>query len=46
MRIDERISSGAEPSFSFEFFPPRTDEGERNLGRALAELSRLDPTFV
>ena len=32
---------GAEPSFSFEFFPPRTDEGERNLGRALAELSRL-----
>ena len=46
MRIDERISTGAEPSFSFEFFPPRTDEGERNLGRALAELSRLDPTFV
>jgi methylenetetrahydrofolate reductase (NADPH) len=46
MRIDERIASGAEPSFSFEFFPPRTDEGERNLGRALAELSRLEPTFV
>jgi methylenetetrahydrofolate reductase (NADPH) len=46
MRIDERIASDAEPSFSFEFFPPRTDEGERNLGRALAELSRLHPTFV
>jgi methylenetetrahydrofolate reductase (NADPH) len=46
MRIDERIASGGEPSFSFEFFPPRTDEGERNLGRALAELSRLNPTFV
>ncbi len=46
MRIDERIASDAEPSFSFEFFPPRTDEGERNLGRALAELSRLAPTFV
>jgi methylenetetrahydrofolate reductase (NADPH) len=46
MRIDERLASGAEPSFSFEFFPPRTDEGERNLGRALAELSRLRPTFV
>jgi methylenetetrahydrofolate reductase (NADPH) len=45
MRIDERLASG-EPSFSFEFFPPRTDEGERNLGRALAELSRMDPTFV
>jgi methylenetetrahydrofolate reductase (NADPH) len=46
MRIDERIAAGSEPSFSFEFFPPKTDEGERNLGRALAELSRLDPTFV
>jgi methylenetetrahydrofolate reductase (NADPH) len=46
MRIDERIAAGTEPSFSFEFFPPRTDEGERNLGRALAELSRLGPTFV
>jgi methylenetetrahydrofolate reductase (NADPH) len=46
MRIDERIAGHPEPSFSFEFFPPRTDEGERNLGRALAELSRLQPTFV
>jgi methylenetetrahydrofolate reductase (NADPH) len=46
MRIDERLAGGGEPSFSFEFFPPKTDEGERNLGRALAELSRLRPTFV
>ena len=46
MRIDERLAGGGEPSFSFEFFPPRTDEGERNLGRALGELSRLGPTFV
>jgi methylenetetrahydrofolate reductase (NADPH) len=46
MRIDERIQAGTEPSFSFEFFPPKTDEGERNLGRALADLSRLQPTFV
>jgi methylenetetrahydrofolate reductase (NADPH) len=46
MRIDEHLAAGAEPSFSFEFFPPRTDEGERNLGRALAELARMDPTFV
>ena len=46
MRIDERLAAGSEPSFSFEFFPPRTDEGERNLGLALAELARLEPTFV
>src|SRR5215218_113200 len=46
MRIDERIASGAEPAFSFEFFPPKTDDGEANLDAALAELARLDPTFV
>jgi methylenetetrahydrofolate reductase (NADH) len=46
MRIDERIASGADPAFSFEFFPPRTPEGEANLETALAELARLDPTYV
>src|SRR3954462_14056915 len=46
MRIDERIASGAEPAFSFEFFPPKTDEGEANLANALQELARLEPSFV
>ena len=46
MRIDERISGDGGPSFSFEFFPPRTEDGERNLAAALAELSYMDPTFV
>jgi methylenetetrahydrofolate reductase (NADPH) len=46
MRIDERIASGAEPAFSFEFFPPRTEEGEANLAQALSALATLDPTFV
>ena len=45
MRIDERLTDGA-PSFSFEFFPPKTDDGERNLATALDELSGMDPTFV
>lgn len=31
---------------SFEFFPPRTDEAERDLEKALAELEPLHPTFV
>ncbi|MBW3658949.1 MAG: methylenetetrahydrofolate reductase [NAD(P)H] [Actinobacteria bacterium] len=31
---------------SFEFFPPRTDEGERNLRDTLNELEPLDPSFV
>ncbi len=35
MRIDERIAAGNEPSFSFEFFPPKTEAGTRNLEEAL-----------
>ena len=46
MRIDERIAGANEPSFSFEFFPPKSEEGERNLKTALDELSGMDPTFV
>ena len=32
--------------FSFEFFPARTDEGERQLWQALRELEPLKPDFV
>ena len=47
MRIDERLArANGEPSFSFEFFPPKTEEGEHNLERALEALSRMEPTFV
>jgi methylenetetrahydrofolate reductase (NADPH) len=33
-------------SFSFEFFPPKDDEGARQLWSALRRLERLRPTFV
>jgi methylenetetrahydrofolate reductase (NADPH) len=33
-------------SFSFEFFPPKTPEGERSLWRVLRQLEALRPTFV
>jgi len=46
MRIDEAYRSSTEPVFSFEFFPPKTPEGERNLYAALGELRTLDPAFV
>src|SRR5579875_1051858 len=45
MRIDE-ILAGDGPVFSFEFFPPKTPQGERNLYAALAELKTLEPSFV
>jgi len=34
------------PSYSFEFFPPKDDEGETRLWQAIRELEPLDPTFV
>src|SRR3954466_6925986 len=50
MRILDRLRDAAEkkapPCFSFEFFPPKTDEGEKNLFDALAELKDLQPGFV
>ncbi len=33
-------------AYSFEFFPPKTDEGERQLWQAIRELEPLQPTFV
>jgi methylenetetrahydrofolate reductase (NADPH) len=45
MRIDD-ILAGDGPIFSFEFFPPKTKDGERNLENALAELRTLEPAFV
>src|SRR3712207_1837485 len=45
MRIDE-ILDERRPVFSFEFFPPKTEEGERNLWSALEELKRDEPAFV
>src|SRR6201995_3630098 len=46
VRIDEILASADEPVFSFEFFPPKTDEGEQNLRKAIGALSALEPDFV
>lgn len=34
------------PSFSFEFFPPKTPRGEQTLWQAIRELEQLRPSFV
>lgn len=34
------------PAVSFEFFPPKDDEGEAQLWRTIDDLSPLEPTFV
>src|SRR3954466_11871454 len=45
MRIDE-ILEERRPVFSFEFFPPKTAEGEQNLWRAAQLLKHEEPAFV
>jgi methylenetetrahydrofolate reductase (NADPH) len=37
---------GTEPTFSFEFFPPKDPEGERQLWQAIRNLEPLRPSFV
>ncbi|MCZ7418148.1 MULTISPECIES: methylenetetrahydrofolate reductase [NAD(P)H] [unclassified Micromonospora] len=35
-----------QPTFSFEFMPPKTEQGERQLWQAIRELEPLRPSFV
>lgn len=45
MRVDT-ILEERYPVFSFEFFPPHSDEAERTLFETIAQLRELEPTFV
>ena len=45
MKIRNRLNP-SNPCFSFEFFPPKTEEGVQNLLRTLETLAPLDPGFV
>lgn len=43
-RINDLLAAGR--TFSFEFFPPKTDAAQLSLGRTIAELEVLRPAFV
>jgi methylenetetrahydrofolate reductase (NADPH) len=43
-RISDLLAAGA--TYSFEFFPPKTDGAQLTLGRTIAELEPLHPSFV
>ncbi len=45
MRITERLQKPS-PSYSFEFFPPKTEPGLANLLDTLRDLRELEPSFV
>jgi methylenetetrahydrofolate reductase (NADPH) len=46
MRLDTILEARRQPVFSFEFFPPKTDEGVRQLFETISHLRDLEPTFV
>jgi methylenetetrahydrofolate reductase (NADPH) len=41
-----QLVRAAEPTFSFEFFPPKSPEGETQLWQAIRDLETLRPSFV
>jgi methylenetetrahydrofolate reductase (NADPH) len=43
-KIADLLADG--PTLSFEFFPPKTDEAERQLEKTIHELAPLRPSFV
>lgn len=43
-KISDLLRQGV--SYSFEFFPPKTDKAQAALERAISELEPLAPTFV
>jgi methylenetetrahydrofolate reductase (NADPH) len=43
--VRDRLAGGG-TTFSFEFFPPKTEEGERQLWQAIRQLEPLRPSFV
>ncbi len=46
MKIGPRLLQGEMPSYSFEFFPPKSPEGVAALFATLKDLADLSPTFV
>jgi methylenetetrahydrofolate reductase (NADPH) len=45
MKIQNRLNPSS-PCFSFEFFPPKTPQGEHSLWETLEDLKSLEPGFV
>jgi methylenetetrahydrofolate reductase (NADPH) len=43
--VRDCLANGA-PTFSFEFFPPKDEAGERQLWKSIRQLEPLQPSFV
>lgn len=45
-KISDIFRNSSEPVFSFEFFPPKNEEGEEKLFNTIESLKELNPGFV
>ena len=45
MKIIDKLKTGA-PAFSFEFFPPKNEEGINTLFETVARLKQYEPAYV
>ncbi len=46
MKIIDILTKDARPIFSFEFFPPKTEEGRTELFEALKKVKTLNPGYI
>ncbi|PFH54180.1 hypothetical protein AMATHDRAFT_72701 [Amanita thiersii Skay4041] len=46
MKFTEKLSASPKPFYTFEFFPPRTDQGFENLIPRIARLAALNPLAI
>jgi methylenetetrahydrofolate reductase (NADPH) len=46
MRTLPEIFQDKQKTFSFEFFPPKTEQGYKNLLETIAQLAELKPDFI
>ena len=44
--IGELLAAATEPTFSFEFFPPKNEAGQELLTKTISELEPLGPAWV
>ncbi len=46
MKIIDLLNQTTDPIFSFEFFPPKDEEGMKNLYQTIRDLKKLEPSYL
>jgi methylenetetrahydrofolate reductase (NADPH) len=46
LKISDLVAAADKPWFSFEYFPPKTDEGVANLKQRIRRMKKLGPLFT